>query len=67
MADANPRCARCNRPLVWIGIGPGAEAVCTYCTRPHLPEPATPRPQKLDFDLDKWEEETEPLWPQKKP
>ncbi len=28
MANANPVCSRCFSKKVWIGIGPGAEAVC---------------------------------------
>lgn len=29
MTDANPKCEHCRKPLVFIGIGPGAEAIRT--------------------------------------
>lgn len=31
MSVADPRCERCSRAKVWIGIGPGAVAECVRC------------------------------------
>lgn len=32
MCSSSPVCEACEKPLVWIGIGPGAEAVCVACS-----------------------------------
>lgn len=31
MSVADPRCARCRRPMVFIGIAGAAEAFCRHC------------------------------------